>query len=72
MNVKTGSPYSSRSSDSLVITAEPEVVVAPYADCTGFGKEINSLFQMVSQLEQVTEEHEAVGPLVTEDINGPP
>ena len=55
-----------------VVTAEAEVVVAPNADCPSFCEEINSLSQAVSELEQVAEDDEAVGPLLSEDINRPP
>ena len=57
---------------SRVIPAEPEIVIAPDADCTGIGEEINGLFQAVPQLEHVAEDHEAVGTLLMEDIDRPP
>jgi hypothetical protein len=56
---------------SRVIPAEPEVVIAPDADCTGIGEEIHRLLQAVPQLEHVAEDHEAVGTLLMEDINRP-
>jgi hypothetical protein len=49
---------------SRVTPAEPEIVIPPDADCTGIGEEINGLFQAVSQLEHVAENHEAVGTLL--------
>src|SRR5215468_2254388 len=55
-----------------VVPAEAEVVVAPDADRTGLIEEHDGLLQAGMHPAHVAEHHEAVGPLFTQDLDGPP